>query len=29
LISLDLQKIAHFWIGNLIVPLTKPWMGTI
>ena len=27
-ISLNLQKIAHFWIGNLIVPLTKPWMDT-
>jgi hypothetical protein len=27
-ISLNLQKIAHFWIGNLPVPLMKPWMGT-
>jgi hypothetical protein len=28
LISLNLQKIAHFWIGNSSVPLMKPWMGT-
>jgi hypothetical protein len=28
LISLNLQKIAHFWIENLPVPLIKPWMGT-
>jgi hypothetical protein len=27
-ISLNLQKIAHFWIGNLSVPLMKPWMDT-
>ena len=29
LVSLNLQKIAHFWIGNSSVPLNKPWMGTI
>jgi hypothetical protein len=28
LISLNLQKIAHFWIGNLSVPFMKPRMGT-
>jgi hypothetical protein len=28
LISLNLQKIAHFWIGNLPVSFIKPWMGT-
>ena len=27
-ISLNLQKIAHFWIGNLPVPLMKLWMDT-
>jgi hypothetical protein len=27
-ISLNLQKMAYFWIGNLSVPLIKPWMGT-
>jgi hypothetical protein len=26
-ISLNLQKIAYFWIGNLLVPFMKPWMG--
>jgi hypothetical protein len=29
LIFLNLQKIAHFWIENLPVPLMQPWMGTI
>jgi hypothetical protein len=29
LISLNLQKIAHFWIGSSSVPLNKPWMGII
>ena len=28
LISLNLQKIAHFWIGNLSVPFLKPRMRT-
>jgi hypothetical protein len=27
-ISLNLRKIAHFWIGNLSVPYMKPRMGT-
>jgi hypothetical protein len=27
-ISLNLRKIAHFWIGNLPVPFMKPRMGT-
>ena len=26
-ISLYLRKIAHFWIGNISVPLMKPRMG--
>jgi hypothetical protein len=29
LITFNLQKIAHFWIGNLPVPAIKPWMGII
>ena len=29
LISFKLQKIAHFWIGNLSVPFIKQRMGTI
>jgi hypothetical protein len=28
LISLNLQKIAHFWVGNLSMPFMKPRMGT-
>jgi hypothetical protein len=28
LISLNLRKIAHFWIGNLSVPFMKSRMGT-
>jgi len=27
-ISLNLQKMAHFWIGNSSLPSMKPWMGT-
>jgi hypothetical protein len=27
LISLNVQKIAHFWIGNLSMPFMKQWMG--
>jgi hypothetical protein len=28
LISLNLRKIAHFWIGNVSVPFIKPRMDT-
>jgi len=28
LISLNLRKIAHFWIENSPVPSIKLWMGT-
>jgi hypothetical protein len=28
LISLNLQKIAYFWIGNLLVPFMKPRIDT-
>jgi hypothetical protein len=28
LISLNLQKSAHFWFGNLSVPFINPRMGT-
>jgi hypothetical protein len=28
-ISLNLQKMAYFWIGNQSVPFMKPRMGTI
>ena len=27
-ISLNLRKIAYFWIGNLPVPIMKTWMVT-
>jgi hypothetical protein len=27
LISLNLRKIAHFWMGNLSVPFIEPRMG--
>ena len=29
LISLNLRKMAHFWIGNLSMPYMKPQMGVL
>jgi hypothetical protein len=29
LISLNLRKMAHFWIGNLSMPFMKPRMGVL